>query len=140
MRADSVRGSCLCGAVRYVLAQQADWSHNCHCSRCRKATGATFASNLFVPIEALRFTEGEQLVRTFKPPDAERFTHAFCEVCGGTLPFRNEARGRAVVPMGSLDDDPQFRPQAHIFVTSRAPWDEISDELPQHPEALGSGN
>lgn len=139
MSAQSLRGSCLCGAVRYLLSQPANWSHHCHCSRCRKATGAAFASNLFVPVDALRFTEGEQHLRSFKPPDAERFTHVFCEICGSTLPFRNEVRGLAVVPMGSLDDDPQIKPQAHIFVGSRASWHTISDELPQHPEALGSG-
>ncbi len=134
-----MRGSCLCGAVRYEISQPPEWSHHCHCSRCRKATGATFASNLFVPLDALRFVEGEAHVRSFKPPEAERFTHAFCEICGGTLPFPNPARGRFVVPMGSLDDDPGIRPQAHIFVSSRAPWDEITDALPQHPDALGSG-
>ncbi len=134
-----MRGSCLCGAVRYRLNAEPQWAHNCHCSRCRKATGASFASNLFVSLDALEFTEGEDLVRSYKPPEAERFTHAFCEICGGGLPFRNEARGRAVVPMGSLDDDPGLAPKAHIFVESRAPWHEIIDDLPRHPEALGSG-
>lgn len=134
-----LRGGCLCGAVRYELTAAPIWAHNCYCSRCRKATGASFASNLFVPLEALRYTEGEQRLRSFQPPDAERFRHVFCEVCGSTLPYRNEARGRVVVPMGSLDGDPGTRPQAHIFVDSRAPWVEIADDLPQHPAALGSG-
>lgn len=134
-----LRGSCLCGAVRYELTQAPEWSHNCHCSRCRKATGAGYASNLFVPLEALRYTAGERHLSSFKPPDAERFTHIFCGLCGGTLPFKNEARGRAGVPMGSLDDDPGYRPRAHIFVGSKASWTAITDDLPQHPEALGSG-
>ncbi len=132
-------GSCLCGAVRYELTQPPIWSHHCHCSRCRKATGAGFASNLFFPIEAFRFSDGEDHLRSFKPPDAERFTHAFCNVCGSTLPFINKARGRVVVPMGSLDDDPDFGPRAHIFVESKAPWVAITDTLPRHPAALGSG-
>jgi hypothetical protein len=133
-------GSCLCGAVRYELTEAPMWSHNCYCSRCRKATGASFASNLFVPLEALRYIDGLHLLRSFKPPDAERFTHTFCNVCGSTLPYRNEARGRAVVPMGSLDDDPGYGPRAHIFVDSKAPWVTITDALPQHPTALGSGD
>ena len=133
-------GSCLCGAVRYELTQAPDWSHNCHCSRCRKATGASFASNLFVPLDALRYTSGEELLRSFKPPDADRFTHVFCSICGSTLPSENPARGRAVIPMGTLDQDPGCGPRAHIFVGSKAPWTLIRDDLPQHPEALGSGS
>ena len=134
-----LHGSCLCGAVRYELSAAPDWSHHCHCSRCRKSTGAGFASNLFVPIDALRFTAGEAEVRRYKLPEAERFTHAFCARCGGNLPFRNEPRGRAVVPMGSLDDDPGYRPRAHIFVDSKPAWTSIGDDLPRHSEALASG-
>jgi hypothetical protein len=36
--------------------------------------------------------------------------------------------------MGALDDDPGVRPREHIFVGSKAPWDEITDALPQHGE------
>ena len=134
-----LRGSCLCGAVGYELTQAPMWSHNCYCSRCRKATGGGFASNLFVPIEALRYSKGEDHLRSFKPSDAERFTHTFCDICGSTLPYRQETRGRAVVPMGSLDDDPGYGPRAHIFVKSKASWVAITDDLPQHPTGPGSG-
>jgi hypothetical protein len=134
----TLAGSCLCGAVRYELTQRPVWAHHCHCSRCRKTSGAAFASNLFFRLEALRYSCGEEHLRSFKPPDAERFTHVFCGRCGSSLPFRNEARDLVGVPMGSLDGDPDFAPRAHIFVGSKAPWFTISDPLPQHPEALGS--
>lgn len=135
--APEIRGSCLCGAVRYVIRERPRWAHNCHCRRCRKIRGAAFASNLFVGLEALRYTQGEELLRSYKLPEAERFTHVFCSTCGSSLPFRNEARGVAVVPMGSLDDDPEHPPDAHIFVGSKAPWFEISDSLPRHAEQIG---
>jgi len=134
------RGSCLCGAVRYELTQAPVWSHSCHCSRCRKTSGSGCASNLFFPMDALRFTEGEDRIASFKPPEAERFTHFFCTTCGSTLPFNNPQRKLAGVPMGTLDDDPGMAPRAHIFVGSKAPWDEIADDLPQHPTVLGSGD
>ena len=135
-----LRGSCLCHAVRYELSQPPVWSHGCHCSRCRKCTGAAFAPNLFFPIAALRFVAGEDRLASYRPPEAERFEHVFCRDCGSTMPFRNPARGLAGVPMGSLDDDPGFALRAHIFVGSKAPWFEIHDALPQHPEGLGSGD
>jgi hypothetical protein len=38
------------------------------------------------------------------------------------------------VPLGTLEDTPSIRPTAHIFVGSKAPWFEITDDLPQHVE------
>ena len=133
---ENLTGGCLCGAVRYELTGDPVWSHNCHCSRCRKSSGAAFASNLFFPQDAFAFSSGEDLISYFKVPDAERFTHVFCSRCGSTLPFRNEVRRLVGVPMGTLDRDPGFPPRAHIFVDSKAPWFSISDSLPQHAEAL----
>ena len=133
-----LEGSCLCGEVRYELTQKPIWSHCCHCSRCRKSSGSAFAPNLFFREGALRYSRGEELLRSFKPADAERFTHVFCSRCGSTMPFHNESRGLVGVPMGSLDDDPHYEPRAHIFVDSKAPWFVICDRLPQHPGPLRS--
>ena len=41
------------------------------------------------------------------------------------------------VAMGSLVDPPTIRPTAHIFVGSKAPWFEITDDLPQFDEYAG---
>ena len=137
-RSEPITGSCLCGAVHYEIAGKPVWAHNCHCRRCRKIRGAAFASNLFAPLDTFRWTRGEDRLRSWKLPEAERFTHVFCGVCGSSLPFLNTERGLVVVPMGSLDVDPEHAPDAHIYVDSKAPWFAITDELPRHPEGLGS--
>lgn len=36
--------------------------------------------------------------------------------------------------MGTLDDDPGIKPSSHIFVGSKAPWFDITDDLPRHKE------
>jgi hypothetical protein len=41
------------------------------------------------------------------------------------------------VAMGSLIDPPSIRPDHHIFVGSKAPWYEITDDLPQFQEYAG---
>lgn len=125
-------GSCLCGAVAYAVDGPLTFMRNCHCSRCRKARAAAFAANLFVAESGIRFTRGEDLLVSFKIPEAQRFTQTFCRTCGGKLPRIDPARKLAVVPLGSLDDDPGLRPREHIFVGSKAGWDEITDALPQH--------
>ena len=128
------RGSCLCGGVTYVIEGQPSRCHNCHCSRCRKARSAAHATNLFTAADGVRFTRGADQLASYKVPDAKHFTHVFCRTCGSPMPRISPTRGIAVVPMGALDDDPGLHPQAHIFVGSKAPWFDIADQLPQHPE------
>ena len=134
----SLTGSCLCGAVRYEVTQEPAWAHYCHCSRCRKTRGSAFAANLFVGIDGLRFTQGQDQLQSYKPPEAERFTHVFCRRCGSSMPWLSESRGLAIIPMGSLDEDPGVTARANIFVESKASWFTITDDLPQHPKAPGA--
>ena len=129
-----VRGSCLCGGVGFRVEGELLWPRNCHCSRCRKARSAAHASNLGIAVDGLRWTRGEELLVSYKVPEARFFMQVFCRICGSCLPRVDRQRGFAVVPMGAFDDDPGVRPQYHIFVASNAPWFEIADALPQHAE------
>lgn len=125
-----ISGSCLCGGVAYEI-DAAERMVNCHCSRCRRGRSAAHTTNLFAKLDGFRFTRGEDLVGEYKVPDARFFTVSFCTRCGSETPYISRERSFAVVPAGTLDTDPGMRPQAHIFVGSKAPWFEIGDELPQ---------
>jgi hypothetical protein len=131
-----IRGGCLCGAVTYVADGEPLRALNCHCGRCRKARSAAYASNLLLRADALRFTRGESELERYKVPDARYFMQVFCRVCGSPMPRVDRERDLAIVPMGSLEDDPGIRPQRHIFVGSMAPWYAIADDLPQDAEAM----
>jgi hypothetical protein len=131
-----ITGGCLCGEIRYEVVEPAVWSHNCHCSRCRRATGTAFASTLFVPEGAFSYTTGEELLGRFEVPEAETFNHVFCTRCGSTLPFHPLIPGLIGVPMGTIDGDPHESPRAHIFVESKAPWFDITDSLPQNAKGF----
>ena len=133
-RAEGVRGSCLCGGAAFVLSGELQLIVNCHCSRCRKARGAAHASNLFAPAEGFRWLRGEDLAEHFKVPDAKLFVHAFCRVCGSSLPRAREEAPVVAVPAGCLDDDPRARERIHIYCGSKAPWYDIPDGLPQFEE------
>lgn len=130
-----VRGSCLCGGVRFAIEEPPITARYCHCSRCRKARAAAHATNLVAPIGAVRFVAGAERVRTFQLPEARFFSQSFCADCGGKLPRLDPERAIAIVPMGALDDDPGVRAACQIFVASRAPWIELDPGIPQHPEA-----
>jgi hypothetical protein len=123
-------GGCRCGAVRYRVEDEFLYAWNCHCSRCRAATGSAFKSLAGIEREKLEIVEGaDDLLVVGDEVDVLNDTR--CASCGSFL--FSVVRGGAYVHvgMGSLIDVPSIRPQAHIFVGSKAPWFEITDDLPQ---------
>lgn len=130
-----IGGSCVCGEVAYEMDPGALLRMiNCHCSRCRRGRSAAHTTNLFVSLDGFRWLGGEMHVKHYKVPEAVRFAIAFCTRCGGKVPRVSPEAGWAVVPAGALDTDPGMRPQAHIFVGSKASWFDIRDTLPQFAE------
>ncbi len=122
-----VRGSCLCGEVRFEADSIAMMMH-CHCSQCRKIRGAAFGTYAHARPEQFRFTQGEDLVRTFR---TRRATWSSCMQCGGAAPATEGRTESIPIPAGTLDDDPGVRPALHIWTGSKAPWWEIQDDLPR---------
>lgn len=129
-----VRGSCLCGEVTFEVTEAFKLARNCHCSRCRMGRSTAHACNGFVSHDAVQFLSGEEKLREYKVPDAQFFTQVFCKKCSSLMPRKDAGRGIAVIPMGSLDDDPGLRTSDHIFVSHKADWHDITDDLVQHPE------
>lgn len=129
----TLRGGCLCGSVRYAATGEPSRFYHCHCSRCRKATGTGHASNLFLK-GTLAWQSGEDDIRSYKVPEAQRFTNTFCRQCGGRVPRFIEAAGIVFIPAGSLDDEPGMTAQARIFLGSRAAWSCDSTALPEYGE------
>jgi hypothetical protein len=130
MTQTTLKGGCLCGAVRYEASGEAKRFLHCHCSRCRRATGTGHASNLFLQPGTLRWASGEEQLRAYKVPEAQRFTNTFCATCGGRLPRQAAGTDIVMIPAGSLDDEPPIKPQGRIFCGSRAAWSCAGDGLP----------
>jgi hypothetical protein len=124
-------GSCGCGAVRYRVADAFLYALNCHCSRCRAATGSAFKPFAGIERKKLEITDGQDALLVFGEED---LNDTRCGVCGSLL-FSVVRDGAYVhVAMGSLVDAPSLRPATHIFVGSKAPWFDITDDLPQFEE------
>jgi hypothetical protein len=121
-------GKCECGTVRYRVADEFRYALNCHCSRCRAATGSAFKAFAGIEREKLELTRGRDRLLIVGEADAN---DTRCAACGSLL-FSVVRDGAYVhVALGSLRDAPSIRPTAHIFVGSKAPWFEITDDLPQ---------
>ena len=121
-------GGCQCGAVRYAVADEFRYAAICHCSNCRAATGSAFKAFAGIEREKLEITSGLNDLLLIGEEDAN---DTRCRLCGSFL-FSVVRDGAFVhVAMGSLIDVPSIRPTEHIFVGSKAPWFEITDDLPQ---------
>ncbi len=124
-------GGCVCGAVRYRVADEFRYAANCHCSQCRAATGSAFKPFAGIEREKLELTQGADALLVY---GEEELNDTRCGRCGSLL-FSVVRDGAYVhVALGSLVDPPSLRPTEHIFVGSKAAWFEITDELPQRDE------
>lgn len=124
-------GKCLCGAVRYEVADEFVYAANCHCSNCRRTTGAAFKPFAGIEREKFRLTGGENGLRIFGDASGH---DAHCGRCGSLLYSLVREGAYVHVAMGTLLDSPSIRPSAHIFVGSKAEWFTITDDLPQYSE------
>ncbi|MHB1098982.1 MAG: GFA family protein [Burkholderiales bacterium] len=128
----TLKGSCLCGSVRYEASGDPQRFYHCHCQRCRKATGTGHASNIMMTGAKLIFTQGEGLLKHYRVPEALRFSRQFCSNCGAAVARNVPEIEAVVIPAGSLDEEPHIKPQARIFWDSRADWSCGGDDLPRH--------
>jgi hypothetical protein len=128
-----LRGSCLCGEVRYEISGKLTGALNCHCSMCRKAHGAAFRSRARVHAADFKWVKGEALITWFESSPGNH--RGFCSQCGSPLLSRfDQSKSVYGLPLGALDDDPGVKPAVHIYVASKAPWYDIMDTLPQFAE------
>jgi hypothetical protein len=127
----TLRGRCECRAVRYRVADEFRYAANCHCSNCRAATGSAFKPFAGIERDKLELVQGADALLVWGTADEN---HTRCGICGSLL-YSVVRDGEYVhVALGSLEDEPAIRPTEHIFAGSKAPWFEITDNLPQSDE------
>jgi hypothetical protein len=124
-------GRCECRAVSYRVPDEFLYSANCHCSNCRASTGSAFKPFAGIERDKLEVVAGGDTLLVWGD-DANN--HTRCGVCGSLLYSVVRDGAYVHVAMGSLVDEPSIRPTDHIFVGSKAPWFEITDDLPQSEE------
>jgi hypothetical protein len=123
-------GACLCGGIRYEISGAITNIVCCHCSECRKAQGSAFATNGVVAANEFTLTAGEQLLTRYEPSPG--YAKYFCSLCGSPIISKSEQKPSVVrVRIGTIESDIAERPMAHIFVGSKANWEEVNDALPQ---------
>jgi len=124
-----LRGSCQCGTVTYEVDDAFKYAINCHCSLCRRTTGAAFKPIAGIEAARLRLTGGHGSIKVV---GSDGWHDERCDRCGSFLYAVVRDGAYVHVAMGTLIDDPTIRPTAHIFVGSKAGWFTITDDLPQY--------
>lgn len=130
-----MKGECNCGSVQFEVTTEPTGVYICHCSICRRHTGTNGNAVIVTAQENFRWLSGEEKISTWEKPGHD-WQIWFCSTCGSQLPGDND-KSTKFVPAGLLlDDNEELKVIHHIWVDSKASWDEIGDNGKQHPEAF----
>ncbi|WP_286235662.1 GFA family protein [Thalassotalea sediminis] len=127
----STSGSCLCGEVNFEIHGDFESFYLCHCKYCQKDTGSTHASNLFSSVAKLVWVTGKDKIKIYELPST-RHIKSFCSNCGSAVPSLQMDGKLLVVPAGSINQDISIKPNAHIFISSRANWECGLEKIPSY--------
>ena len=116
-----IKGSCLCGTVKFDVIDDFKRFYFCHCQQCRKLTSSAHASNLFALPTEIRWLKGEANTQRYDHPD-RLFVRVFCKTCGCGLPMKTQNGKFMIVPAGCLDEEPSRVVDAKIFIEEQAKW------------------
>ena len=123
-------GRCLCSSVQFEIHGPIRNIIYCHCSECRKAQGSAFATNGIADVNEFKIVKGDDQLSSYANSATQ--TKYFCRNCGSPIMSKNTKRPNQVrVRLGTIESDIKESPEAHIFVSSKANWDSIHDDLPQ---------
>ena len=126
MPSEPLTARCYCGASRLTLDKPPTTVAYCHCSDCRRWTGAPVAA--FAAVN--RVDVIDQLPQAFRPgADVERWTcptcHAPLGAAFGYLP------DQIYIPLGIMDQADALPPAMHSHASSALSWLHIDDDLPR---------
>lgn len=125
------QGSCLCGKIKFSINNGIRDIVCCHCSLCRKAQGSAFATNGNVNLQDFNFISGQDNLTVYKA--SENQSKLFCKTCGSPIMSKNSLTPDVIrVRLGTIESEITEKPEAHIFVNSKANWEEIHGNLPQY--------
>ena len=122
-------GGCLCGAIRFRAAGQPLRVTYCHCTQCRRHSGAPLAAFAVYRRDQVAWINGAP--RHFRSSDSGR--RGFCPECGTSLTWESFPEGDEVdLGVGCFDEAGGFSPLDHLWTQSALPWFHVDDTLPRH--------
>ena len=125
-----VKGSCLCGNIRYEVEIIPEQIFNCHCQYCRKAHGADYVTVAVAKASTLKLSDDKGYLKEHRN-NAGGF-RAFCSECGTRLmnyaPDKNQF---FCITLATVDTATNLKPVAHANTESKAAWCDPCAGIPQ---------
>ena len=130
-----IAGGCFCGFIRYEAGGVPFNQTSCHCSMCRRTSGAPLVAWFTVAVADFRLLSGEPTVLR----SSDHGTRTFCPRCGTPLTFRSSrSPGEVDVTTCSLDEPERVPPRDQTRVSAKLSWVRLDDRLPAFPEGRSS--
>lgn len=128
-----LKGSCLCGEVRYEITANITGLSHCHCTQCQKAHGAAFGTYGRADKRAFRFTEGEENVSLYR--SSKNVARSFCGICGSTLQYIDGNTPYLNLAIATLDDPVDKAVNVEIWCSEKVDWLEPSQPMVSHDKS-----
>jgi len=137
--AESLSGSCLCGAIRFTVDGPVTELRACHCTHCQKTSGGAGSVNAVMPAASFRITQGTPKRYDARADSGRTLYRYFCGDCGSPIySNRQNTPETVVVRAGSFDAAPAMKITANIWTKSARSWahiDPASKQFPAQPDA-----
>lgn len=123
----NLSGGCRCGKYKFRVSAKPFLTSYCHCSDCRKATGAPVT--VFVGFNEAEIQLGGKDALTYQStPTVQRL---FCGNCGTPIGYRdNRLPGEIYYYLGIMNKPENFCPTLHAWTAEQLAWLKINDDLP----------
>jgi hypothetical protein len=123
-------GGCYCGLIRFAVDGPVTHETNCHCSICRRTSGAPYVAWFTAASDRFRWTAGEPT----RFASTARAARSFCPSCGTQLTFEHRDFPTEIdITICSLDDPDAIEPLHHIHTEGRPRWVMPGDGKPEFP-------
>lgn len=128
-------GQCLCGACTFKTTGDVAFMANCHCTDCRKSTGAAYASFAFY-LETDISRNGKTQSYSHPADSGNILTKHFCGNCGSPMYVSSANRtGMMGIRAGIINEADLFKPTVNVYAGSKMPSTPLDPRLPA-PEKM----
>lgn len=123
----TISGQCSCGELAYHHPAPAVQIVACHCSLCRRMTGAPLSSYVVVKAADLVLTQGQDFLKSYAV--TSRTQRYFCTDCGTPLYNSNQVTyaGLTMLYLGTVNQHESLTPTMDIYCESNLSWLSTAD-------------
>ena len=125
-----IKGSCLCGGVRYEYDAEISELAVCHCNQCKKAQGTPFATNAPIDSGKMKWLSGEDQLKSYYSSKKKR--RVFCANCGSPLFSQHTDLPEIIrLRVGTITEGEIPQPNYQIYCESVSSWLVLDKEKPR---------